>query len=347
MSVPDLSPGPLCAPVPDVRRIAVLRGGGLGDLLFAMPAIQSLAATYTDAEIVLLGTPQHRALLDNRPGPVSSVAVLPTSESEDRFFAAARENPYDLAVQMHGGGRWSNPFVRRLGARCAVGPNAGDSVELDRSAPFRYYHNEMVRWLEVAALAGAPTAALEPSITVTEADLAEAETALRGVPLPLVTVHPGATDPRRRWPTRCFREMISGLAGHAGVVVIGTDAERDLVEEITDGLAARSLAGRLSMPGLVGVLASSAVVAANDSGPRHLAQAVGAQTVSVYWMGNVINAGPLGRVRHDVHISWTVRCPVCGADCTRQDISRCEHDVSFVEDVPVRDVLADVLARLP
>jgi hypothetical protein len=52
----------------------------------------------------------------------------------------------------------------------------------------------------------------------------------------------------------------------------------------------------------------------------------------------------LGRQHHRAQISWTTRCPVCGADCTPERVAewRCEHDVSFVGDVPVDAVLADV-----
>ncbi|WP_344880726.1 glycosyltransferase family 9 protein [Allokutzneria multivorans] len=328
--MPAFSIGPLCAPVPDVRRIAVLRGGGLGDLFFALPAIESLALAYPGAEITLIGTSVHRDLLSGRPGPVSEVLVLPD---------LAEPPAFDLAVQLHGGGRWSNPFLRQLGARVTVGPNTPDAVALDRPVPFAYFQNETVRWLEVAGFAGAPVATLEPSLAVTEADLREASAALSGLPRPIVTVHPGATDPRRRWPH--FAELITGIGDRASVVVVGTESEGALLQ----GLPGRVLSG-LSMSGLVGVLASSAVVVANDSGPRHLAQAVGTQTVSIYWMGNVIHAGPAGRARHGVHISWTARCPVCGADCTRHDLGRCEHDASLVADVPVADVLTDTLSRL-
>lgn len=55
----------------------------------------------------------------------------------------------------------------------------------------------------------------------------------------------------------------------------------------------------------------------NDSGPRHLAQAVGTPTVGVYWIGNVINAGAIGRTLHRVHFSWVSQCPVCGVDVTQ------------------------------
>jgi hypothetical protein len=94
------------------------------------------------------------------------------------------------------------------------------------------------------------------------------------------------------------------------------------------------------------VLRQAAVVLANDSGPGHLARAVGTPTVSIYWIGNVISAAPHGRAMHRLHVSWTTHCPVCGVTCTRQDVPRCEHDVSFVADVLADGVIADVIELL-
>jgi len=350
----------LCPLFPGVRRIAVLRGGGLGDLLFAVPAIESLKAAYPHAELVLLGTRMHAELFAGRPSPVDQVVPLPPArgvhEPAGESFDEARQReffervgPVDLAVQVHGGGRNSHPFLRGLNATWLVGGRTPDAEEPDRWVPFRYYQHEVMRALEVAGLAGAPPVALEPSITVTDQDLAIADDELRGLPRPLVAVHPSATDPRRRWPAERFAEVIAKLAGDgAGAVVLGTPAEQDLVDEVTSltrqRLAqpelVRPLTG-LSMSGLCGVLASSGVFVGNDSGPRHLARAVGTPAVGVYWMGNVINAGPLGRSRDRILISWTTHCPVCGVDVTREDLPRCPHDVSFVDSVRVADVLAE------
>ncbi|GAA3816207.1 glycosyltransferase family 9 protein [Amycolatopsis tucumanensis] len=347
--------GPIEAKWPDVRRIAVLRGGGLGDLLFAVPAMAALRAAYPDAEIVLLGTELHRELFAGRPSPVTEVRPMPPYENvhepAGKPFDAAEQQawfdalkPVDLAVQLHGGGRNSNPFLRRLEPRYLVGARTPDAGEADRWLPFRYYQHEVLRALEVAGLAGARPVELEPSITVTDADRAAADEVLEGLPEPLVVVHPGAGDPRRRWPAERFAEIAAKLAaGGRGVVVIGAPDERELVERVA-GLAGppvRALTS-LSMSALVGVLDRCSAFAGNDSGPRHLAAAVGAPTVSVYWMGNVVNAGPLGRSRHRVLISWTANCPVCGVDCTREDLPRCEHDDSFVATVPVEDVLGEL-----
>ena len=110
-----------------------------------------------------------------------------------------------------------------------------------------------------------------------------------------------------------------------------------------DGLL-RSRTGTQTLPELVQTLLEADVVLANDSGPRHVAAALGLPTVGVYWIGNVVNAGPLSRSRHRIQIAFTTRCAVCGIDITQVGwtAERCEHDPSVVADVPPERVLADV-----
>ncbi|MGX9898795.1 glycosyltransferase family 9 protein [Arthrobacter sp. SA17] len=106
----------------------------------------------------------------------------------------------------------------------------------------------------------------------------------------------------------------------------------------------RSVAGGLDVSGLAALLARCTVMVANDSGPRHLAQALGAPTVGIYWAGNVINAGALGRSLHRIHASWTTKCPSCGIDVTQVGWTapRCSHNDSLVEEVAVTAVYEDV-----
>ena len=355
--------GPVLEPFAGVSRIAVLRGGGLGDLLFALPALDALAAAYPDAEITLLGTPLHAALLDGRPGPVGRVEILPFAPgirpgTEDPAAVAAfhdrlRARRFDLAVQVHGGGRNSNPFLLGLEAAHTVGTRTPDAAQLERSIPYIYYQHEVLRALEVAGLAGAVPVALEPQLAVLPVE--EEKAAAYLVPgRDLVTLHPGATDPRRRWPASSFAAVaVQAAAGGCRVLVVGDDGDRLLAEQVValalaaaPGADIGSVAGELEIGTLAALLQASAVMVGNDSGPRHLAQAVGTPTVGVYWFGNVINAGALGRTRHRVHMSWVSACPVCGADVTQVGwtAERCEHDDSFVAGVDPAAVSADVAA---
>ncbi|BDZ44309.1 glycosyltransferase family 9 protein [Naasia aerilata] len=218
--------------------------------------------------------------------------------------------------------------------------------------PYRYHQHEVLRSLEVAGLLGARPVTLEPVLTVTDADVRRAQ-ALLGDGPPIVALHPGATDPRRRWPTERFGEIAARAAerGHRAVVVGSADEAGLGAEVVASARAAgapegsvRSFAGEGDLGVLVGTLALSVATVANDSGPRHLAQAVGCPTVSMYWIGNVINAGPLGRSLHRVHLDWRTECPICGIDVTQVGwtAERCEHNPSFVDAIAVDDVWADL-----
>ncbi|MFL6649150.1 MAG: glycosyltransferase family 9 protein, partial [Sulfurifustaceae bacterium] len=190
----------------------------------------------------------------------------------------------------------------------------------------------------------APPHVVEPAITVTARDRAEVERIGLERDAGFAVIHPGATDPRRRWPVEKFAAAGQALA-RAGlrVVVIGTGEERRLVHAVAAKIVppALEICDRVSLGGLAALLARSRVVVSNDSGPLHLAAAVGAATVGIYWCGNLINGGPMTRRWHRPSISWRLECPVCGRNTLYDN---CEHRVSFVADVPVEEVTAFALA---
>jgi ADP-heptose:LPS heptosyltransferase len=256
-----------------------------------------------------------------------------------------RDEKFDLAVQLHGGGRHSNPFVRRLGARVTVGLKSPDAPPLDRWLPYIYFQHEYVRYLEVTALAGAKPVVLEPRLRVTDRDRAEAAAQVSESGRPLAILHPGAGDPRRRWPPENFAAVADALIDDgARVGVIGTAGERPVVEAVLRELARRrfdessqtlDLCDKLSLGGLAALLERAAVVVSDDSGPLHLAFAVGARTVGIYWCFNLYTSCPLTRARHHPFVSWQLNCPDCGHTCVD---ARCEHTSSLVTSIPVGNV---------
>ncbi|MEE2523530.1 glycosyltransferase family 9 protein [Pseudarthrobacter sp. J75] len=361
--------GPVLKKFDGVSRIAVLRGGGLGDLMFALPAVAALKSAYPGATVTLLGTPLHAALAGEVETPLDEVYVLPFAEGVrppgpdeaedpaelDRFFADMQSRQFDLAVQLHGGGRFSNPFLHRLGARHTIGARTPDAAPLDRSLPYVYYQHEVLRALEIVGLAGAAPVGVECRLRPLPRFVDDVQGS-PGSGVPVVTIHPGATDPRRRWPVECFGELAAkAIDDGCRVLVVGGAEDAPLATSVVElgrqqvaperSSMVQSLAGQLGLGQLAALLAGSSVVVANDSGPRHLAQFLGTPTVGVYWAGNVINAGPLGRMRHRIHISWQTRCGVCGADVSQVGWTapRCPHDETLVGSVAVKDVYADVV----
>lgn len=344
-----------------VRRIAVLRPTPVGDFLFCLPALDALRAAYPDAGIVLLGKRWQAEFLAGRDGPVDRVVVLPTVRGvgappdahEDRgqlgaFLAAMRAERFDLALQLYGGGRYANPFVRSLGARVTAGLQAQDAPPLDRTLRYVYHQNERMRLLEAVALVGATPVSIEPQLALRPGDVAEAAQALAPSEAPFAVLQPGASDPRRRWPAAAFARVGDALAARGlRVAINGTPDEAGIVSAVAEAMHAPAIpmAGTLSLGGLAALLARASLAVSNDTGPLHLACAVGTPTVGLYWFTNAFICGPLTRARHRQLVAWRTTCSACG----RENVTEhCGHDASFVADIAVEDVVAaacDLLAE--
>jgi ADP-heptose:LPS heptosyltransferase len=333
----------------------VLRANALGDFIVILPALEALRAAYPQAEIVLLAKPWTVKFLAERPGPVDRVIPVPPYRGVgeafdyendpavvDRFFEEMQQEKFDLAFQLHGGGRHSNPFVQRLGARITLGMKTPDAVPLDYYIPYFLMQPELVRYQEVVGLAGARPVCLEPGLAVIETDLAEARRVLPCGARPLVVIHPGASEFRRQWPPGKFAAVADALASAgAQIAVTGTPPEKEIVETVIGYMRtpALNLCGKLSLGGLAGLLSQCALLVSNDTGPLHLAQAVGAKTVGFYWWLNFLNWSPATRARHRPLLSGQINCPDCGQRLDAP-ITDCQHtSSSLVADITVQEAL--------
>lgn len=125
----------------------------------------------------------------------------------------------------------------------------------------------------------------------------------------------------------------------ARIVINGDAGDTDAVRETEYWMHAshQTVCGILSLSGLAGLLNRTRLLLTNDSGPLHLAAAIGTPTVGIYWCGNVLTYGPLQCRTTAVHIAWRFHCPVCGEHCMQPG---CGHQESFVADIPAEEVMA-------
>ncbi len=359
--------------IPDVRKIAILRANALGDFIVTLPAIEALRAAYPEAGITLLGRPWHHTFLVGGRTPVGWVEVVPVMEGireepgqradereQEAFFARMRDERFDLALGFHGRGVAANPFLNRLGARVTAGLSSPDAAPLDRHLPFDYYQSEVARYLDVVALVGAPPVTLDPAVAILPSDRREAQSFLAtksgfNPQAPYVVLHPCAVDVRRMWPAAHFAKAGDGLTEQGyQVIITGSEADEPVVTSIRKQMRheALSAAGGLSLGGLAALLSGSTLTIASDTGPLHLARAVGTKTVGIHWAPNLINWGPVTRLRHRAAVSWQMPCPLCGTVPNspypfEPQTGTCNHLVSFVRDVTVAEVLhlADTLLK--
>lgn len=348
--------------LPGVRSILAVRPNAIGDFMFALPALNSLRAAYPGARIVLLGKSWHADFLRERAGPVDEVRVMPPypgigappEVAPDPALASAlldalRAERFDLAIQMYGGGRYSNAFVREIGAGLTIGAMTPGAAPLDRSIAYRTIASRRLELLQIVALAGAPPCFDAPELRVTQADRALAADVLTPVAGDrIVVIHPGASDPRRRWPAERFAAVADALADRgATIVVSASEAEAGLAAQVSASMrhTPADVSGRLSLKALCGMLERACMMVSNDTGPLHMALAVGTPAVGIFWLTNLIEAAPLHAHLLSPALSLQARCPVCDAENV---YARCAHDVCFVGDVTtetVRDLAMELFAQ--
>jgi heptosyltransferase-2 len=194
------------------------------------------------------------------------------------------------------------------------------------------YYLELVKTFHTSA----DTASIEIQATSEERRNARELLKAEGIPFdtPFLVLNPGAAyGSAKRWHTDRFADVADALAGELQlrVALIGSDRERPISEEIRNRMksSAVMLTGRTSLETLIGVLAESSLMITNDSGPMHIAAALGIPTVAIFGSTDERVTGPYGpRTR-------IVKHPVECSPCLLRD---CPIDHRCMNGVTVDDV---------
>jgi lipopolysaccharide heptosyltransferase II len=333
--LPPLTPGD-----PTIRRILVVRMDLLGDVVLSTAAVRALRRGYPQATIdmlvpkssapILLGNPDIQRVLTFNPGHLIPTRwlFLPAARREVRDFLRATRTPgYDLAVSVNGD---IGSIVTRLtGARRRVG-YAGEAYPyfMTDSLPGRRYdkpEHEVQYILALAQAAGGvvmpedahPRLALDPQAQKHIAEVIAVERTQTSAQGPVVTLHAGARNGQaKRWPTRYSAALVDLLIERldALVVLTGAPNEESLAAEVMSQLRnqrrpALNLCGKTSLPELAALLAASDVAVSGDSGPMHIACAVGAPVVVLH---GPTDPGQSGPTDPDAIVLWNkVWCAPC------------------------------------
>ena len=216
--------------------------------------IQRLAAARFDAAIIF-------TVFSQNPLPAALMCYLANIPLR---LAYCRENPYQLLTD------WVN--------------------ETERTMPHRH---EVQRQLDLVAHIGCAIKNTQLSFHVPHGDRVAAEELLRRSEIdtaaPWLVIHPGATAPSRRYPPELFADVADGLHDEGfQVVFTGVDSEIELIQRIQSAMRAPSVsfAGRLTLGQLGAVLTRAPLLIANNTGPVHIAAAVGTPVVDLYALTN-------------------------------------------------------------
>ena len=358
-----------------IQRIAVFRALQLGDLIQAVPALRALRAGFPRAEITLIGLPWASSFVERFSRYVDRFVEFPgfpgiaerevIAERTASFIEEQRSYGYDLAIQMHGSGRTSNHFICALGASMTAGYFEGhDRGALTFAAPYPDDQPEVYRNLGLAKLPGCPADDPTLEFPLDECDYAEAAALLPrrriGVSLfpgenrvpagshkhreLLVGIHAGARPPARRWPASYFASLADELVHlwNAQIILTGNTDELSIVQSVEEQMATRpiNLAGKTSLGGLAAIIDTLDLFISNDTGPAHIANALGTPGITIFGPADYRRWAPLNQSLHRV-ARHPVACSPCGYwDCPIDH--RCLRKVSPES---VLKVAGDLLAK--
>ncbi len=273
-----------------MSEVTVMRGGAVGDFILTLPAIEAVRRACPRASLRLIGNPETVSLA--RPDSIvdhSCRDLVPLFGPEEPLPAATERIFASTELLLAYVADDAGDVVRRL--RAAVG---GDVLHGDpRPAAIGTHASEHL--LSPVKAAGIPVADPLPRVRLDAAQRQFAD-ALPAGEGPIVVIHPGSGGRHKCWPMPLFADLVAELPrlGARPVVITGPAEAVDLpqmqraVSSICPILCAPKLAG------LAAILERADAFVGNDSGPGHLAAAVGTPTVSLFGPTDPATWMPLG-----------------------------------------------------
>ncbi len=297
-----------------IHRILVIRLDLMGDAVFSIPALEALARMFPQARVDVLALPYPAPLLRAVPvvGKVYELDVnayrrwrggLHVGNLLGTIWKLRRER-YDLAVGLSG--RMGGVFAVLSGARWRLGygPETYSGCYQLAVDDHRYRRpvHEVDYCLDLLAALGAGVGQSAKTASPANPDLPPGAWPLVAdlePSAPYAVLVPGANNgSAKRWPTRSWAELGDRLSRELGlrVVLCGAQNEEPLGDQIVPAMhePVQNLIGCTSVPKLAGVLLNASLVVAGDTGPLHVAAAMGTPVVGIFGPTDPVNTAPLG-----------------------------------------------------
>ena len=327
-------------------KFLIVRLGALGDIVHAVPAAAALRRTFPGARIDWLVDARHRGMVD-LVSVVDRAVVLerPSAAGWLDVTRRMREARYDAAIDLQGLLK-SAILARASGAARVIGFSIWHLreksarpfyTETDRRGRLEADH-VIVKNLRLLSALGVHDERVEfPLAAVESPALTAVRAAVENRPFALL--NPGAAWPNKRWPAERFGEVAAFLREIRGIAsfVLWGPGEEGLAGAVVDasGGAAR-IAPRTGLPDLLALCRAASLMVSGDTGPLHIAAAVGTPIVAIFGPTDPHRNGPWAP--EDITVS---RFGACGCHYER----RCRRQQWCLDDVDVAELTAAIQQR--
>lgn len=345
------------APFTDhVQSILVIRTAYLGDVMMAVPLLKPLRERFPGARISFLTSSGAATLLDHNPhvdevltyDPFWFHPSCPKSGYLD-YLRMMRGRRFDLVIETRADLREIMMLVAPLKATRKVSYAAGGGGWLlTDMVPYKGPIHRVDYHLDIARYLGARVDGIDWGVYLTADEQRDIDALLasNGIKGPFVAVHPGSRVPLKCWPTERFSAVCDHLVRDHGitVVLVGSKAEQPVVDGVMESMKEQptSLAGKLTLRQLAGVLSKASLLVCNDSAPMHIAAAMKTPVVAIFGPSKAIETAPYA-TRHQVaQGDFPCRYTCDEARCAHRDYHACMRSVT-VQQVcgAVNDILGE------
>jgi lipopolysaccharide heptosyltransferase II len=340
------------------KRILVIRLDLIGDLVLSLTLVQALKRNYPEAEIDLLALPSSATVASADPDLTTIIPYDPNVWRRPKALVSLqnwqhviqllrqlRGRRYDLAVSVSGA--WAGLLALLSGAPRRVGFGEEsypgfmtDSVKGRHWKPGDHKH-EVDYCIELARAAGAHTTEEDrvPHLSVDVQARQEVEALLEKEDLqtakPLIACHVSSHNGQsKRWPLPYWAALLDRLIAEDGASIVLTGAPGDVpfIGAVTTRMKQKPvvLAGKTSLPQLAALFERSDLLISGDSGPMHIAAAVGSPLIAIHGPTDPALSGPVSPKAHVLRSSiWCSPCYQAKgpADC-RFYTTQCMKDIT-------------------
>jgi ADP-heptose:LPS heptosyltransferase len=327
------------------KNILIIKPGAVGDLLQLTPVMRELNRRFPEAGItLLLGSKASATMFLHNPHVSETIVFDKKGEhaSLSGFLGLRRrirQARFDLVIN----------FQRsNLKAWLLASAAFPCRVLVYRKARGRIVH-AVVNHLETLAPLGIDPASVDPSLRLYTGpeDDAFADEVLRGAGFcgnTVIALNAGASNRIKCWSPESFAVLANMLTRKlgAGIVLVGAGFERDLAERIRAGMTGEplDLVGKTSLLQLGAVLSRCDLLVSGDTGPLHMATAVGTPVAALFGAIEPQRTGPVGE-GHRVIRHAEVPCVPCnGRSCANKSYLKCMEKITPDE---VYDTVAAML----
>ena len=293
-------------------KILILKPSSLGDVVQALPVLRLLKLHWPESDITWWVDSALASILEGDPDLAGVVRfekrlwAAPTRWAEVwRSLRRIREQSFDLVIDLQCLAR-SGAVGWLAAGKLLIGlddPREGARGFYDIVVPRPSYHTHAVDWyLGVLNALDVPVHWNFTWLPEKTAVAAEVKRRWQTASAPWIVLQPGARWINKRWPAEHYAELIRQIAAlhpHFKFAILGADTERELgaVLAQADFRRCLDLTGKISLPEMVEWIRLSQLMITNDTGPMHVAAALGKPLVAIFGPTEPRRTGPYRQLR--------------------------------------------------